>query len=362
MISASFWEQKLIGNLKGKAFKGSSNFQTEKKIVTKVIDEQQKLLSYLKKNMELWSLRIELLDFYRFEGVGLTKSIKTLKSEVVACVKSKPNNQDHLEFIIQEHTIASLINYFDGNLNAAVKNQRKLILLLEKESDYIENNLNNYASEINNYLAMSFAANSSEDIQKWIEILMELLSKSNVRSNAYLNSRIFSFYLVNALRFHNRNEEYNKSIEIFQEDQFNKFQDKMNPYKQFQIRYNLVLSYFYFGDYRTSLQWINKIINSNIEIRLNELSFIRCLSYVIHYQLGNLSIIESLYNSKDKNTLKKLKANRLEYLLLKGLYMMCMDPDNRKKIKSKFVDQLSEIVLEKSINILVLIRYLKEIL
>ena len=79
-------------------------------------------------------------------------------------------------------------------------------------------------------------------------------------------------------------------------------------------------------------------------------------------EFNNLSIIESLYNSKDKNTLKKLKANRLEHLLLKGLYMMCMDPDNRKKIKSKFVDQLSEIVPEKSINILVLIRYLKEIL
>jgi hypothetical protein len=360
LISAIYWEQKLIGNLKGKAFKGSSNYQTEKKIITKVFEAQQNLLSYLKKNMELWRLRIELIDFYRFEEAELKKPIEQFKKEVIACINSDPPNKDHLEFTIQSHTINSMIYYFEGNYNAYVKVQKKLILLLEKEQKFVKNNINTYASGINNFLAASFDADKTDDVEKWLDVLKVLLSNIDVRSNVYLSSRIFSFYQVNSLRFYNRIGNYQDAINSFSESQFNMYRFQMNPYKQFQIRYNLVISYFYSEDFRASRKWINKIINSNIEIRLNELSFIRSLSYVIHYQLGYTSIIESLYNSKDKNTVKKLKVHKSEYVLLNGLYSMCMDPDNRKKIKNKFIDKLSEIAPKKSYDIHILINYLRK--
>lgn len=360
LVAATVWEQKLIGNLKGKTFKDASKYETEKFLVQSLIKEQQELLSYLKKDIKLWSLRIELLDLYRFEEAGLKKPIDQFKKEVNDCINSDPPNQDHLEFTIQAHTINSMICYFEGNYNASVEAQKKLILLLEKEHKFIKNNINNYASEINNFLAASFDADKTDDVEKWLGVLKELLSNIDVRSNVYLSSRIFSFYQVNSLRFYNRIGNYQDAIKSFSESQFNKFRLQMNPYKQFQIRYNLVLAYFFSNELRTSLLWINKIINADIEIRLQDLSFIRSLSYIIHYQLGNDSIIESLHHSKDKNILKNLDTNLAEKTLLNGLYNMWMHPDSHKIIKAELVTKYEKAVLQKTNNHNNLVRFLCE--
>ena len=360
MIAATVWEQKLIGNLKGKTFKQASKYETEKGIVNSLIKEQQELLAYLKKDINLWSLRIELLDLYRFDKAGLKKPIAQFKKEVNACIKSLPANKYHLEFIIQTHTINGLIDYFEGNYNSARKSQKQLIELLEKEHKFIKNNINNYASEINNFLAFSFVANNVDDVVKWLGVLKNLLNNVDVRSNAYLNSRVFSFYQVNSLRYYNSIGEYENAIESFNEDKFSRLQLQMNPYKQFQITYNLVLAYFYSNDLSKSLLWINILINSDVQIRPQDLSLIRSLSYVIYYQLGNGSIIESLHHSKDKSILDKLNTNLSEKVLLDGLYHLYMHPESSKKIKKDLLIKYEQAVTTKTNPQKNLMRYLQE--
>ena len=348
LISVTFWEQKLIGNLKGKAFIDESKYETEKVLVQALINEQQELLSYLKKGMKFWSLRIALLDLYRFEEAGLKKPIEQFKNELIACLNSDPPNQNHFEFIVQTHTINSMIYYFEGNYNASVNAQKKLIHLLEKEQKFIKNNINNYASEINNFLAASFDADKTADVEKWLGVLKALLSNIDVRSNVYLNSRIFSFYQINSLRYYNYQSSYQESLDCFDRERYLRLKKYINPYKHFQLQYNMAVAYFFRNDFHEALKWINSIVNSSVKVRPMDMSFIRVLLYLTHFKRGNFFIIENACNSKDKTIRINVDSNPPEKLIATYLTKISLKPNTVKELQKKLISEYDNAVTDKN--------------
>ena len=358
LIAAAFWEKRITTGLVAQKFKDSSNYETEKKLINKLTQNQNELLSYLKKENELWTLRVQLIDVYRFDSSSLNTSAIKFKADFANILASDPPTNEHLDLKVQALTMTALIDFFEGDFKKGHKNQKELIELLKNEPKYIESNLNGYVSEINNFLTYCFSAENIQDVPTWLDELEKVFNDAKVRNNLFLRSRIYSFHQVNLLRNYNYQGLYNEAYLAFNNERYLKFKKNINPYKGFQIEYNMVICCFFLNDFRKALKWINGIINSTTKIRPIDKSFIRIISYIIHFKLGNHFIIESAHNSKDKTIRHEVDSNVSEKIMVTYLTKISFNPDQGKEIKQQLIEDYDKAVLSKDSNHLNLLKYL----
>ena len=344
LVSVAYWEKRITGALVGKTVKRSTNYNTEQMVLQKLVAEQYSLLTYLRKENELWNLRAELIDMYRFEGGENERSIEDCKKSLDKVLELEPNNKHHFKLQIQTNVIKTLISYFEGDLNEGICSQKQVVDQLEENPKVIESDLDIYAAELNNLATFSFLINELETVLGCVKKLEKIMNKPEVKSNVFFSSRVFSFYQLNVLRYYNSQGDYKSSVDSFQKKRFEQSTRSMNRYKQFQIEYNVVLAYFFGGQLKEALKMINLIVNSPTKVRLKNLSFIRCLAYTIHYVSGNHSLLESIHASKDKTFLKDLRKNKSERILLTGLTNMILNPDKIKQIRADLLEEYSNEV------------------
>jgi hypothetical protein len=63
------------------------------------------------------------------------------------------------------------------------------------------------------------------------------------------------------------------------------------------FNYKIATLYFGSGDYETSIEYLQRIINDNVELRIDLHCYARLLHLMAHYELHNYDIIEYLIKS-----------------------------------------------------------------
>src|SRR5690349_10765413 len=75
------------------------------------------------------------------------------------------------------------------------------------------------------------------------------------------------------------------------------------------------------GDLKTALEWTNKIINERVTVETKVFyHFARILNLVIHFELGNLDLLEYLLRSY-----KRFLAKANKYYLLEKAFIVFLD-------------------------------------
>jgi hypothetical protein len=141
---------------------------------------------------------------------------------------------------------------------------------------------------------------------------------------------------------------YPEACAALNTERYSMYDKEINPYKRFQIIYNLVISLFFCSNYKATLQWANRIINSSIKVRPKELSLMRTISYLVHYKLGNHSLIESLHASINQKFNTDLELNVPEKIVLDSLNKMCFNPLDVKNLKIKLHQDYDDSVQNKN--------------
>ena len=95
------------------------------------------------------------------------------------------------------------------------------------------------------------------------------------------------------------------------------FSDKMDKNKIFVFYYLIAELYFYMQDYNSSQQWLNKLLNEKyLESFPYIYSSTKLFNIVIHYELGNELLLESLIRSARRSLDIKNRLYKFENLLL----------------------------------------------
>ena len=110
--------------------------------------------------------------------------------------------------------------------------------------------------------------------------------------------------------------------------------------------------YFGAGMYSKSLFWVNKILNDNSDYRQDYKIFAKIMNLIIHYELGNIDLLE--YNTKSvlRYILKKDKLYKYEYALINFIKKIIMltgsdDLDFEYRKLKKELDKIAEDDYEK---------------
>lgn len=120
-------------------------------------------------------------------------------------------------------------------------------------------------------------------------------------ANANDNFRIHTFIYISAakINWHLMTGTFKEGLAIVKE-----IEDKLEDYSLYidhhrilVFNYKIATLYFGNGDYETCIDYLQKIINEHVSLRLDLQCYARLLHLMAHYELGNEIIIESLVKS-----------------------------------------------------------------
>jgi tetratricopeptide (TPR) repeat protein len=113
------------------------------------------------------------------------------------------------------------------------------------------------------------------------------------------------------------------------------------------FQYKIATLYFGSGEYGKSIDYLQKIINSNADLRYDLQCYARVLHLMAHYELGNFDIMESLIKSVYRFMAKMKNLTVVEEEMFRFLRnSFVVSPRQLKPELEKFLEKIKH--LEKS--------------
>ncbi|MCW3107614.1 MAG: hypothetical protein JWQ09_2120 [Segetibacter sp.] len=107
------------------------------------------------------------------------------------------------------------------------------------------------------------------------------------------------------------------------------------------LNYKIANLYFGNGDYSTSIDYLQKIINNNVDLRNDLQCYARLVHLMAHFELGNFDIIEYLIKSVVRFMAKMQNLTVVEEEMFK--FLRSTFHISRKKLQPEFVKFLTKI-------------------
>ncbi len=115
------------------------------------------------------------------------------------------------------------------------------------------------------------------------------------------------------------------------------------------VWYNIAYLYFGMGEYKKALPWLSKIINlEETSIRKDIQSFARLMNLIIHYELGDMDILNYIVKSIDRFLHKGQSLFTFETMMLEFIRKLAKRT-NKKEVNELFFELKDQLIeLEKN--------------
>lgn len=332
---------------------------SKKKIVyANIFEEEKHCLAQLLNTNEYWHLNQQISQFQmQFQKIQteeqkafiekLTTSPQFMDASLATNIKSK----------IFYYQANSTYQFMLGNVQKAYENNKEFLDFLESKPQFLRLYNERYLAALNNLLIDSFGLGNYDMLAKGIERLERIPQRPEFKTIKGIESSVFRQKYLLLLNWNLRQKEYTKALHWLPEIAEGLRQFGKSIEKHHRITFYYLSAYILFLNkaYDKALQWNNEIINEAKEDVVKEIFyFSRMLNLLIHFQLENYLLIDSLLLSVPKY----LKARREIYTTEKALfsflkkYRNSITPKEKKALASKFqieLDELFEIPKEKRV-------------
>jgi len=125
--------------------------------------------------------------------------------------------------------------------------------------------------------------------------------------------KIFTFSHNTQVMVHDRRGEFAEAIITVDSmiEGLKKYENKLSKEQAILFYYNIAYIHFGVGNFKEALRWINKILNDNEQtLRQDVYTFSKIFNLIIHFELGNIDLLEYTI----KSTSRHLKKTNKDYL------------------------------------------------
>jgi len=215
-----------------------------------------------------------------------------------------------------------------------------------------------YVRTLSNLL---FCYIDSQNYDKSFELIekMRVIHKTPGFNTTDVKVQIFTSSYIAQLLIYDQMGEYEKGLAIVDDivNGIEEYGAKINKEQEVVFYYNLAYTYFGAGQYNKALFWINKVMNDNEqELRQDIYSFARLFNLVIHFELGNLDLLEYIIKSTMRYLSKRQKTYQTESTVMRGLRKLARITDEEEQntlflklqteLEEGFKDSNERVILE----------------
>lgn len=241
--------------------------------------------------------------------------------------------------------------FMHGQVKKAYEVNSQFLDLLEANPQFLSLYTENYLATLNNMLIDSLIIKEYDVLEQGIHRLEMTLKRPEFKSMKNMESRVFRQRYLLLINWSLSQKDYGKVLEWIPEIEAGllRFGDKIEKHHRITFYYLLAYLLFLNKQCEEALKWNNFILNDTKEDVVKEIYyFARVLNLLIHFELGNESLLGSLLLS----TPKYLKSRRAIYATEKALFrllgklMKVPNRSERRELLLAFSAELSKLAQE----------------
>ncbi len=309
------------------------------KILEQNYNERTKILGILKNAFEFDLLEYNITsqitrhaDSKDKKYLGRIKEI--VSNEILSCEENAISLTARLKY---NHIHATYF-YATENLEESYKYLSREIEILSEKREMLEDRLIDYLILLSNRLLISLELGKYNELEKNIIHIRSELGRKEVSGNDRLKFYIINNSYLIELNYKNRIGRFSETLEIYRaySKLIRPFGYKMIKADEFWLNNTLSHAYFGLGELDKSLEYLNRLISDpEADQRYGNILFAKLFSLILHYEMGNIDLLEYLIKSTYRYILKRKKLYRFEILIF-GFLKKLPDAITEKELKEKF--------------------------
>lgn len=226
---------------------------------------------------------------------------------------------------------------------------QKWINLFDENELMIEVETGHYIKGMHNLLNAHFDLRNYRAFEKALKHFENFAESAVAR--AHENNRIQLFVYINSARLnlHIMRGTFVEGLLIVPEirAKLAEYSLFLDTHRILVFNYKFATLYFGSGDYETSIDYLRKIINDNVDLRSDLQCYARLLHLIAHYELGNYQLMDHLIRSVYRFMSKMQNLTTVEELMFAFLRRSFEIPTNELKTElKKLLDKIR--LVEKS--------------
>lgn len=242
------------------------------------------------------------------------------------------------------HRIYGLYYYSILNYQEFYKSSKKIMGLMEERPIFLKEDVSEYISVLSNLCLSAGILEKYEEVNEYLEKLMKI--KSNTVDDEL---KKFRQYYQNKLNLCIKLGDFEEGVVVLERLQKDQKRYDQRFFETNTFYYSYFYIYFGIGDYDKALVYLNDWLSLKSIDRQDLQSLSRILNLIIHYELGNSQLLESLHRAASRFLTKQNRVFESEKKIIKFIRVSTNEILSRKEIKENIV-KLKEDFLQLSKN------------
>lgn len=312
--------QVMLCNLQKKLRYKQKTKKSEEDATGQLFELEKNALVQLANINEYWYLAQRVVRFQtKFQKIQNEEQQQQLAALSLSPEFSDLNLATNFRSKLYFYQANATYQFMQGEVKKAYDVNSQFLDLLEANPQFLSLYAENYLATLNNMLIDSLVIKEFDALEKGISRLEMTLKRPEFKSMKNMESRVFRQRYLLLINWSLSQKDFGRVLEWVPEIEAGllRFGDKIE--KHHRLTFYYLLAYLLFLNKRcdAALEWVNRILNDAKEDVVKEIYyFARVLNLLIHFELGNTTLLESLLLS----TPKYLKSRRAIYATEKALF------------------------------------------
>lgn len=324
MLEILNWKRKVLLNLGG--------VFNAREVLKAINAQEQELLEQLNNESKYWELTLNVNDP---EGLTFSKNHELLAGQDLAYTNRARILQYHLLYIHETIT---------GNYKKAHHYLDELTAFLEALPLYLKHDPGPYITALNNKIGLYLNQHKYQEVPAVLKKIREIPRKAGIGNTSPLSMKLLVRTYNVELETYRDSGQFLKGVDLIPTVREFLSANKENVTDDYQILLHYQFAYLQFmvSDFKMALKDINVVLNyRHHSERADVVGFARLLNMIIHYELGNFTVMRYAVDSTRRFLKKRGNLMDFEKVLLKLFSRLSTQPESHHpKLISEVYSQL----------------------
>lgn len=249
---------------------------------------------------------------------------------------------------LKYNAVKSSYYYETGNHKTSLDCEVKQVKILDDNPGIKSERFTDYLVLLSNILLLCVIIKKNEEFKKYLAKLRSQMNTKEVSKNNSFRAYIVERSYLMEMFYHNKRKEYDRSVKIFGDlhKEVDMLGITIRDSEEINLKYLLCAALFELKNFEQCLDVLNEILNEpEAEARVTEYLTARMFNLILHYELGNLDLLEYAADSTKKFIKERKRLSPFEKLFFKTMNSLAKIKPGQKEseIFDEFKYQLSKM-------------------